>query len=108
MDKPRLVTLQASIQTEYIRTHTFGIGSGCDFEMVAETAHAGRGSYSIVHDNSNTLNGLVVKALRRAFEPSLKDCVIWLGTEGCGHQALNEVFRNQTVSKTALMSKTDF
>ena len=41
--------------------------------MVKETAHAGRGSYSIVSDkNANELNGLVIDALKRAIEPSLK------------------------------------
>ena len=74
--------------------------------MIKETAHAGRGSYNIVSDkNANELNGLVINALKRAIEPSLKECQIWLGED---NSYLHEVFRNQTVSKIAIMSKNDF
>ena len=47
--------------------------------MIQDTANAGRGSYNMVSDNTNQLNGLVINALKRAFEPSLKDCKVWLG-----------------------------
>ena len=74
--------------------------------MVKETAHAGRGSYSIVSDkNVNELNGLVINALKKAIEPSLKECRIWLGND---NSILHEVYRNQTVSKIAIMSKANF
>ena len=73
--------------------------------MVVETAHSGRGSYSMVADNSNLLNGLVVKALANAFEPSLKGCtMLWNGQV----EKLDEVFRNQSVMRTARISKQEF
>ena len=61
--------------------------------MVKETAHAGRGSYSIVSDKNenNELNGLVINALKKAIEPSLKECRIWLGND---NTILHEVYRN--------------
>ena len=62
-----------------IRTHTFGIGQDCDKKMVKNVALAGRGSHSIVLDNSNELNSKVILALARAFEPSLKACNLIFG-----------------------------
>jgi len=59
--------------------------------MVIETAKAGRGSHSMVMDNSNELNAKVINALAKAFEPSLKGCVIKFGSKT---ENLNEVFRN--------------
>ena len=95
---PNKVVDQAEMCNECIRTHTFGIGNGCDFKMIKETAYAGRGSYSMVTDNANQLNGLVIKALKNAFEPSLKGCKIQLGPkDNSKTNYLHEVFRNQTV-----------
>ena len=99
---PKEVIGQAGLLNEVTRVHTFGIGERCDKTMVVETAKSGRGSYSMVQDNSNQLNGLVVKALARAFEPSLKGCSMhWDGE----NEKLDEVFRNQTVCRTAILSK---
>ena len=70
---------QARFLNEQIRTHTFGIGTGCDEYMVKETAKAGRGSYSLVKDNSSELNAKVINALSKAFEPSLKGCELRFG-----------------------------
>lgn len=57
------------------RIHTFGIGSGCDKNLVEKTAKAGRGSSSFAADSDSNISGLVVEALRRSFEPSLAGCV---------------------------------
>ena len=73
------VIQQATFLNEHIRTHTFGIGTGCDEHMVKETAKAGRGSYSLVKDNSSELNAKVINALTKAFEPSLKGCELRFG-----------------------------
>ena len=40
--------VQASLLNEVTRVHTFGIGEGCDKNMVIETAKSGRGSFSMV------------------------------------------------------------
>lgn len=73
--------------------------------MIIETAKSGRGSHSIVINNTNQLSGLVVSALQKAFEPSLKGCTITMQDK---EEKLDEVFRNQTVFKTAIMSKSEF
>ena len=56
-----------------IRTYTFGIGSGCNKDMVQRTAENGRGSCSLVDDQAADLKSLVITALQHASEPSLQD-----------------------------------
>ena len=56
-----------------IRIHTFGIGGGCDKNMVEQIARKGRGSVSLI-DNPEKLERSVIRALRVASEPSLKNC----------------------------------
>ena len=73
--------------------------------MVENVAKAGRGSHSIVLDNSNELNSKVILALTRAFEPSLKACNLIFGDS---KEDLNEVFRNQSIYRTTLMTKDEF
>jgi len=58
--------------SDTIRVFTFGLGSGCDKNLVAKVAQAGRGTHTIVEDGSADLNGQVVTALGLAMEPSLK------------------------------------
>jgi len=96
---------QAKLLNEDIRTHTFGIGTGCDKHMVMETAKAGRGSHSLVMDNSSELNAKVINALAKAFEPSLRGCVMKFGSKT---ENLNEVFRNQKIFRSSIMSKAEF
>ena len=54
---------QARQYNDKIRVFTFGLGSGCDKQLVQQTAEAGRGTYTIVADNDPNLNGLVIRAL---------------------------------------------
>ena len=82
------VSEQAKLGNDAIRTHTFGIGSGCDKKMVIDVAKAGRGSQSLVLDNSSELNSKVISALANAFEPSLKGCKLIFGDK---QEELNEV-----------------
>lgn len=56
------------------RIHSFGVGYGCSKYLVKEVAKAGRGSYSFVDEKSENLKGKVISALRKAVEPSLKNC----------------------------------
>lgn len=42
---------------DIMRIHTFGIGSGCDKELIEKTAIAGRGSFSFASDGSSDLSG---------------------------------------------------
>ena len=51
----------------------------------------GRGSCSLVGDDIENLNGLVVTALARASEPSLKACKLVFGDKTF---SLGEIFRN--------------
>ena len=56
-------------------------------------------------DNDPNLNGLVIKALSNAMEPSLKDT-----SYGFNDQLTEakEVFRNSLISETKLMSPEQF
>ena len=96
---------QASFKNDTIRTHTFGIGNGADTYMVTKVAEVGRGSYSLIQDSSNQLNSKVITALSRAFEPSLKECQLIFGDK---KEELKEVFRNQSIHRSALMTKEEF
>ena len=62
----------ARAHSDTIRVFTFGLGSGCDKNLVRNVAKAGRGTSTIVEDGSADLNGLVIRALSNAMEPSLK------------------------------------
>ena len=73
--------------------------------MVIKVAAAGRGSHSLILDDSNQLNTKVITALAQAFEPSLKGCKLTFGDK---QEELNEVFRNQTLFRSALMSTKQF
>ena len=82
------------LHKDIMRIHTFGIGSGCDKELIEKTALAGRGSFSFASDGSSDLSGQVISALKKASQPSLQGCKFTF----CGNKIkLNEVFRNQLV-----------
>ena len=55
------------------RVYTFGLGSGCDKNLVTQVATAGRGSHTLVDDRAADLNAQVIRALTEAMQPSLKD-----------------------------------
>ena len=57
------VILKARENSETTRVHTFGIGEGCDRELIENTAVAGRGSFSFAIDNTSNLSGQVIQAL---------------------------------------------
>ena len=80
VENPQEVIEQAGKVKDQARIHTFGVGDNCDKKMVADIAKAGRGSCSILRDNSSVLNGHVIEALNNAYEPSLKGCKLhWNG-----------------------------
>lgn len=77
--------------TKTTRVFTFGLGDGCDAALVKEAARKGRGTSTIVGDDATNLNGLVIKALSNAMQPSLKDTVYGFnGKESCPE----ELYRN--------------
>ena len=59
------VVNQAKFGNDSIRTHTFGIGEGCDQFMVVNVAQAGRGSHSMILSDKqgSELNSKVITAL---------------------------------------------
>ena len=83
---------------------TFGLGSGCDTELVKMIAKNGRGTATIVGDYDDNLNGLVIKALTASMEPSLCDVK-------CGFNAnlkdAGELYRNQLVVETTLVNRVN-
>ena len=92
---------QARTKNDTQRVFSFGLGSGCDRYLVENVAVAGRGTSTIVKDNDPNLNGLVIKALSNAMEPSLCDT-----RYGFNDQLTDakEIFRNALISETRLMS----
>ena len=77
-----------------MRVFTFGLGSGCDKFLVENTATAGRGTSTIVKDDDPNLNGLVIKALATAMEPSFKDVSFGFGDKICKPM---ELYRNMLI-----------
>lgn len=85
-----------------IRVFTFGLGSGCDKHLVSKVASAGRGTYTIVKDGGEDLNGQVIRALQNAMEPSLKD-VSFGWNDQPSQEDTEDIFRNQLVYSTKLI-----
>jgi von Willebrand factor A domain-containing protein 5 len=52
--------------------HTFGIGNGASTTLVIECANAGNGRYYFVNDKAEGLQGKVIDALSKSFEPYVK------------------------------------
>jgi len=103
---PEAVIKKSRTNKDNLRVHTFGIGNGCDVEMVKKMAEAGRGSCSLVGDDVDNLNGLVVTALARASEPSLKGCTIKFGN--FLNEKLGEVFRSQLLTYCRIIPRAEF
>lgn len=82
-----------------IRVFSFGLGQGCDKDLVTKVAQAGRGTSTIVGDNDPNLNGLVIRALSNAMEPSL--CDTRYGFNDDLNEA-NEIFRNTLIMDSRL------
>lgn len=78
-----------------MRVFTFGLGSGCDKNLVTKVAKAGRGTHTIVKDKDPNLNGLVIRALSNAMEPSL--CDTKYGFNNILPHSGNEMYRNSLV-----------
>jgi len=73
--------------------------------LIKRTAQAGRGSHSFATDHSSNLSGQVIEALRKATQPSLKDCNLNWSTRKI---ELGEVFRYQLVQSYQILTKTEF
>ena len=60
------------MKSDNTKLFSFGIGSGCDQQLVMNSAKAGKGEYSIIGDNDPVkLKEQVVSSLKKASEPSL-------------------------------------
>ena len=67
------VIAQAAEYSDTIRVMAFGLGSGCDKDLVGSVAEAGNGTGTIVEDSqSNMLSGIVIRELAKAIEPHVK------------------------------------
>ena len=96
------VANQAKKHNDKIKVFTFGLGNGCDRDLVMRTAEAGRGTYTIVEDGCTDLNGKVIKALSNAMEPSLKG--VSYGWNKVDDVSKQEIFRNSLVHSTTMLS----
>jgi len=69
-------------ENDNTKVFPFGIGNGCDIDLVKKVAKAGRGSYSIVGDNNaKDLKEKVINSLRKASDPALQNCSLFLAYE---------------------------
>ena len=101
--------IERSKGTHNLRIHSFGIGDGCDKQLVEKVAENGRGSCSLITDDKSHLVGArIIKALEKAFEPSFQNCklVISHGTTENTYN-LGEVFRNELIYKSLFMPEKD-
>lgn len=55
------------------RVFTFGIGSGASLDLIRGVAHAGRGSFALIRDGGEDMNGIVLRQLRHAIKPLLSN-----------------------------------
>ena len=83
-----------------IRVFSFGLGSGCDEQLVTQVAKAGRGTSTIVKDGCNDLNGKVINALSMAMSPSFCDTKYGFNDQ---LYEKNELFRNTLVSEKTII-----
>jgi len=84
---------------------SFGLGSGCDKNLVINSARAGRGTYTFVKDGAADLNSQVIRALSNAMEPSLKDAK-WGWNDNLNEA--EELYRNKLVHSTILLDASVF
>ena len=105
MNNPDAVISEIGGQSDKIRVFSFGLGSGCDASLVGRAAAAGRGFSTIVEDNATNLNGLVIRALSAAMEPSLRGAQH--GFNGA-YSPGTELYRNRLVCDAALMNQEAF
>lgn len=88
-----------------VRVFSFGLGSGCDKNLVKKVAQAGRGTHTIVQDGDPNLNGLVIRALSNAMEPSLCDTKFGFNGELCNGE---EMYRNSLLFASKIMTTNEF
>ena len=101
VDDPNAVIRQALMHNDTARVFSFGLGDGCDKHLVKEVAKAGRGTSTIVKDNDPNLNGLIIRALATAMEPSMKNAQY--GFNDSLYAPEDEIYRNTLVYATQLM-----
>ena len=83
------------------------MGSGCSKFLVKEVAKAGRGTFSFVDEKSDNLKGKVISALKKAVEPSLKNCKFNYGANllsSPDQGDVGEAFRNELVSQFLILN----
>lgn len=112
VSNPQSVIQLARENADLARIHSFGVGYGCSKYLVKEVAKAGRGSYSFVDEKSENLKGRVISALRKAVEPSLKECRFVYNLEPLVESPalglVGEAFRNDLVSQFLIINKAVF
>lgn len=87
------------------KVHTFGIGSGCDRDLVLQTASCGRGSASFSGDNSDDLPGQVIEALKKSCNHQLSQCTL---TWPDHKVSFGEIFKGENVFSYRMMSEDEF
>ena len=84
---------------------SFGLGSGCDIDLLTSVARAGRGTFTRLDEGSADLNDKVNQTLSNAMEPSLKGAQYGWSSENVNHKV---IYHNSLISLTKLCSKSEF
>ena len=99
-----------------VRVFSFGIGDGCDLNLVKNAAKEGRGSHKIVSgDEISTLKAQVIDALQQASEPALTGCTFSFGKDLTSELFqpsrvvdVGNLFRNQLSTFFTVIRESDF
>ena len=65
---------------------SFGLGAGCDTDLLTSVARAGRGTFTRLDEGSTDLNDKVNKTLSNAMEPILKGAQYGWNGENVNHK----------------------
>lgn len=105
-----VIELAGSSSERNASIHSFGLGNGCNKDLIMKTAQAGRGSYYFAYEN-DSLKAKFISALGKACQPSMKNCKISNSVhpilESEEGILLGEVFRNQLVRYLTIIKKSD-
>ena len=95
----------AADYSDSARVFSFGLGAGCDTDLLTSVARAGRGTFTSLDECSTDLNDKVIESLSNSMEPSLKGAQYgWNGANSND----KEIYHNTLVSLTKLCNKQEF
>ena len=95
----------AAEHSDSARVFSFGLGAGCDADLLTSVARAGRGTFTSLDEGSADLNDKVNQCLSNSMEPRLKGAQFGWSGENVNHK---DIQYNTLVSLTRLCSRSEF